>query len=427
VFNGHLFVLALEAIAMEICFFRSSLVAVLAAVACSSGDKYPQGAERGPCYPNNTCNAGLTCYSDRCVNAGGGSGGGTQGTTAAGVMVTTLAGSAAAPPGYADGAGSTARFYSPIGIAVDGTGNVFVADQGNSVIRKITPAGVVTTFAGSAGLRESVDGAGTDARFSDPETVAVDRTGNLFVAEYMNNTIRKITPAGVVTTFAGSAGLRGSADGTGTDARFYGPMGVAVDAAGNVFVADGNNMTIRKITPAGGVTTFAGTAGPCGSGTGDGTGTAARFCGPNGIAVDGAGNVFVADSGGITIRKITPAGVVTTLAGSTSSSGIVDGTGTAASFSLTSGVVTDAAGNLFVADTGHNTIRKITPAGVVTTVAGSVEIVPAGQMGQKGSVDGTGTSAQFNEPMGLAVDGSGNIFVADTFNNTIRKITPTGK
>jgi len=298
--------------------------------------------------------------------------GGTQSNTTAGVVVTTLAGSAAASTGSADGVGAAARFYFPTGVAVNAAGDVFVAD--------------------------------TD-----------------------NDTIRKVTPAGVVTTLAGTAGSFGSADGTGAAASFHYPTGVAVNAAGDVFVADNFNNTIRKVTPAGVVTTYAGNSGPCRSdGTGtDGTGTAASFCGPQSVALDGAGNVFVAD--GYVIRKITPAGEVTTLAGSTSLFGNVDGTGAAASFCLPYGVAADDGGNVFVADTIDNTIRKITPAGVVTTLAGSVVTVPAGLMGQAGSADGTGTSAKFNNPMGLAVDGSGNIFVADTFNNTIRKITPAGK
>ena len=402
---------------METFFFRSSLVAILAAVACSSGDKYPQGAERGPCYPNNTCNAGLTCYSDRCVNAGGGSGievggdgtTGTQSNTTSGVIVTTLAGNAAAPPGSADGDGAAASFNFPIGVAVNTAGDIFVADTNNDTIRKVTPAGVVTTLAGTAGQRGSADGTGAAARFYNPEGVALDGAGNVFVADGGN--IRKITPAGAVTTFAGTAGS----------------AGVAVDAGGNVYVAEVT--IIQKISPTGVVTTLAGNA-AAPPGSVDGTGTDALFSSPNGVAVDGAGNVYVADT--FIIRKITPAGVVTTLAGSTSSAGNVDGTGAAASFLLPNGVAVDGAGNVYVADSGDNTIRKITPAGVVTTLAGSVVTTPAdtgpmGPVGQAGSADGTGTSASFNNPMGVAVDGAGNIFVADTFNNTIRKITPADK
>ena len=178
-----------------------------------------------------------------------------------------------------------------------------------------------------------------------------------------------MTPAGVVTTLAGLAGSQGSADGTGSAARFAWPIGVAVDSTGNVYVADNGNDTIRKVTPAGVVTTLAGLAGS--SGSADGTGSAARFYGPSGVAVDSAGNVYVADTGNYTIRKVTPAGVVTTLAGLAGTEGSADGTGSAARFSYPSGVAVDSAGNVYVADTGNNTIRKVTPAGVVTTLAGT--------------------------------------------------------
>jgi len=188
-----------------------------------------------------------------------------------------------------------------------------VADQSNSTIRKITSAGVVTTFAGTAGVFGSADGTGAAASFNYPFGIAVDASGNVYVADQNNSAIRKITSAGVVTTFAGTAGVSGSADGTGTAASFNYPLGIAVDASGNVYVADQNNSTIRKITSAGVVTTFAGTAGV--SGSADGTGAAASFYYPTGIAVDASGNVYVADTYNSTIRKITSAGVVTTFAG----------------------------------------------------------------------------------------------------------------
>jgi streptogramin lyase len=347
--------------------------------------------------------------------------------TPAGV-VTTLAGTAQGPwplgGGSADGTGAAARFNSPQGVAVDGTGNVFVADLYNNTVRKIAPTGVVTTLAGTAGSSGSADGTGAVARFDWPHGVAVDGAGNVFVADTYNNTIRKITPSGVVTTLAGSAAAnRGSADGTGAAARFYWPWGVAVDGAGNVFVADvgneivGGDDTIRKITPAGVVTTLAGTVDAYGSS--DGTGAAARFYEPQGVAVDVAGNVFVADHGNNTIRKITPSGVVTTFAGTAGSSGSADGTGAAARFNGPQGVAVDVAGNVFVADSGNHTIRKVAPSGVVTTLAGSAEADP-------GSADGTGAAARFNSPAGVAVDGSGNVFVADSGNNAIRKISISG-
>jgi hypothetical protein len=301
-------------------------------------------------------------------------------------------------------------------VAVDRAGNVLVADFHNNAIRKITSSGVVTTLAGTADSSGSTDGTGAAARFDTPYGVAVDGAGNVFVADYDNNTIRKITLSGVVTTLAGSAAdSAGSADGTGAAGRFCGPNGVAVDGAGNVLVADYWNDTIRKVTPSGVVTTLAGSAGL--SGSADGTGAAARFFLPVGVAVDGTGNVFVAD-GNNTIRKITPTGVVATLAGSAGLSGSADGTGAAARFCRPSGLAVDGVGNVFVADNENNTIRKVTPSGVVTTLAGSA--------GLSGSADGTGAAASFSWPQGVAVDGAGNVFVADSQNNAIRKISTSG-
>jgi streptogramin lyase len=182
---------------------------------------------------------------------------------------------------------------------------------------------VVTTLAGTAGLTGSTDATGAAARFNFPQGVATDSAGNVYVGDTNNNTVRKITPAGVVTTLAGTAGVTGSTDATGAAASFFAPLGVATDSAGNVYVADLGNHTIRKITPAGVVTTLAGTAGAFGST--DATGAAARFDGPFGVATDSAGNVYVADSGNSTLRKITPAGAVSTLAGVAGQTGFAPG------------------------------------------------------------------------------------------------------
>ncbi len=321
-------------------------------------------------------------------------------------MVSTLAGSGAYSS--VDGQGTAASFKWPAGVAVDGSGNVYVADSDGSKIRKITPTGLVTTLAGSA-VRGMADGMGTAASFGWPGSVAVDGSGNVYVADADYHKIRKITPAGVVTTLAGS-GTAGSADGTGNAASFNLPYGVAVDSRGSVYVADKNNNKIRKITPMGEVTTFAGSGT---AGSADGMGTAASFSTPTSIAVDSSDNVYVGDEGSFKIRKITPAGLVTTLAGS-GSSVTVDGTGTAASFGSLGGIAVDGSGSVYVGDIGSNQIRKITPAGVVTTLAGA---------GGAGAVNGTGTVASFKSPRGVAVDSSGNVYVADSGNNLIRKIS----
>jgi sugar lactone lactonase YvrE len=324
------------------------------------------------------------------------------------VTVTTLAGSGTA--GYAEGTGAEAQFDTPRGVAVDDSGNVYVADSSNNCIRKIVVAtDEVTTLAGN-GTSGSDDGNGDEAKFNLHYGVALDGSGNLYVADTSNQRIRKITPEGVVSTLAGGA-IAGPDNGASTAAKFNYPQGIALDSTGNLYVADTTNHRIRMITPERVVTTFAGST----SGYADGTDTEAKFNSPSGVAVDGSGNLYVADSRNYRIRKITPAGEVTTLAGS-GASGFADGTGDEAQFNLPYGVALDSTGNdLYVADSGNHRIRKIVVAtGVVTTLAGN---------GANGPADGTGTKARFSSPYGVAVDGSGNIYVADTNNHRIRKIT----
>ncbi|WP_198674075.1 SMP-30/gluconolactonase/LRE family protein [Chitinophaga alhagiae] len=324
-------------------------------------------------------------------------------------QTSTLAGSGT--PGDADGTGAAALFNFPSGIDIDASGNVYVADFKSFRIRKATPAGVVTTLAGSdSGY---VNGTGAAAKFSGPYDLAVDGAGNVFVADRYNHVVRKITAAGVVTTLAGS-GTAGSADGTGTGASFNEPAGVAVDGSGNVFVSDLRNHKIRKITAAGVVTTLAGSGT---AGFADGTGTAARFNFPIGITIDGAGNIFVADRTNQRIRKITPAGVVTTYAG-VASAGADDGAGTAAKFNNPIGVAADAQGNIFVTDFSGQKIRKITPDQKVTTVTGC---------GCPGLENGTNPdSVAFRNPLGIAVAANGYLFTGDFANHVIRKTAFTG-
>jgi len=386
-----------------------------------------------------------------------------------GWLVSTIAGSGSiyagscdsCPPsgGYVDGDGTNAQFNLPIGIAVDGAGNIYVADSENSAIRQITPVGtndwMVSSIATNAGFRSpcgvavdsasniyvadtyneevrkitpagarwavttlagngtlgSTDGTGSAARFFKPAGIAVGGGGTIYVTDQVNDTIRQVTAGGVVTTLAGAAQTPGSADGTGSAARFSGPFGLGLDMAGNLLVADGEQ--IRKVTSAGVVSTLAGLA--VGPGNTDGTGNNARFNYPAGVAVDGVGDLYVADTGNNTIRQVSSAGVVHTLAGLAGASGNVDGAGENARFTNPGGLALDNGGTLYVADAGNNTIRTLNSAGVVTTIAG--------QAGTAGSADGTGSAAQFYNPRGITV-GARGIFVADTYNNTIRQIVP---
>ncbi|MGD0093334.1 MAG: PKD domain-containing protein [Planctomycetota bacterium] len=332
---------------------------------------------------------------------------------AEGLVITTLAGTAGSS-GSTDGVGSAALFNSPSSVAVDAGGNIYVADTGNHTIRKITPGGTVTTLAGLVGNSGSTDGPASTAQFNSPAGLAVDSGGNVYVADTMNNTIRVITATGTVSTLAGTAGSPGGTDGTGSAARFSGPLGIAV-AGGIVYVADTGNNTIRQVSSAGVVNTLAGTAGKAGST--DGAAGAALFQYPSGVAVDSSGNVYVADQHNNTVRKIT-ASVVSTfagLAGSGNASG-ANGTGNQARFNNPAGVAMDGHGNVYVADLSNDTIRKITSAGVVTTLAGIATY--------SGNADGSGVAARFSGPSAVAVGADGSVYVADTGNDTIRKGEP---
>jgi sugar lactone lactonase YvrE len=304
------------------------------------------------------------------------------------------------------------------GLVIDASGNLYSADPTHHVVRKITPAGVSTVFAGLLDTVGAADGKGLAARFNTPGSIAIDAAGDLVVGDRGNHTVRRIAADATVATVAGVASGRifGSADGMGTAAQFGTPQGVTADAAGNLYVADTGSHTIRKITPAGAVTTLAGKAGE--TGKVNGTAAEARFNLPTDVALDAAGNLYVADSGNALVRKITPAGIVSTLAGGgpTPEQFITNGTGTAASFLRPHGLAIDAAGNLFVTDSVDTSIRKITPTGEVTSFAGSLKFTAL--------IDGVGTATQFGSPHGIAIDRQGNLYVADTGNCALRKITP---
>lgn len=330
--------------------------------------------------------------------------------------VTTLSGSAGTADSVDGATPNEHRYRSPSGVVIDAAGVLFIADTLNHSIRRLSPTDALDTFAGSPEFTGSTDGIGSAARFRHPNAVAVATNGTVYVADSDNHTIRKISSTGAVTTLAGSPGISGSSDGTGSAARFNVPYGVAVDSGGVVYVADTFNQTIRKIGLDGKVSTLAGSAGITGSS--NGTGSSARFNSPSSVAVDASGNVYVADSGNSTIRKITAAGAVSTLAGDPNLPGSENGIGSAALFSDPYGIAVSAAGVVYVADSGNHTIRVITSTGTVTTLAGSPSL--------SGSLNGTGSAARFNFPSAVAVASTGIVYVADTRNHTIRRITTTG-
>lgn len=305
-------------------------------------------------------------------------------------VVSTLAGSTS---GSSDGMGTAAQFYDPYGIAIDATGNLYVTETSIGRICKITPDGMVTTIAGGRGTGY-VEAVGTEAKFNMPRGIAVDANGYVYVAEERNHCVRKISPEGTVSTFAGN-GTAGFNDALGSEAKFNYPIGVAVDAAGYVYVGDRSNNRIRKITPEGQVSTLA-------SGV---------FSNLWGISVDATGNVYVGENGSHIISKVSPEGVVTTVVGNRIP-GFRDSVATGALLNTPEQAVLDAQGNIYVADGGNDRIRKVLPNGFVTTIAG----------GADGFSDGLGTIAKLSNPLSIALDAAGNLYVVDSSNKRIRKI-----
>ena len=320
--------------------------------------------------------------------------------------VTTLAGSGS--PAFADGLGLAASFNNPNGVTVDSNGLIYVADYLNHKIRKISSVGNVTTFAGSESSG-NVDGLGLAASFNKPNGVALDSNGSIYVADTYNHKIRKISSLGNVTTLAGS-GSPAFADGLGMAASFKYPYGVAVDSNGTIYLADYLNNKIRKISPAGNVTTLAGSGSAAFA---DGVGLSASFRNTEGVAVDSNGSIYVADFANDMIRKISSSGNVSTLAGS-GLAGSADGLGLAASFRGPTAVTLDSYGSIYVTDYANHKIRKISSLGNVSTLAGS---------GSAAFADGVGLLASFQYPTGVAVDSNGTIYVADYWNHLVRKIT----
>ncbi|QJD96700.1 hypothetical protein HH214_12865 [Mucilaginibacter robiniae] len=319
--------------------------------------------------------------------------------------VTTFAGNGTA--GFVNSTGTNAQFDHPQGIAADAQGNLYVADAYNHVIRKITPAGVVSTFAGDGNLGYAT-GAAATAEFYNPQGLAVDASGTVYVSDPGNNVIYKIAN-GVVSLLAGKAGYSGATAGTGNTALFNSPQGITVDGSGNVYVADRNNNRIRKITTAGVVTTISGIT-PNGyiegyTTTESTTGPYAELNSPSSVAVDASGVVYVADYDNHAIRKISTDHFTSQFIGNPIQKTFV---------TRPVDIKQDASGNFFIVNS-NGTIQEVTTGNILKTIAGTADVY--------GFADGTNTGAKFNSPYAVTTDASGNIYIADQLNNRIRKIT----
>lgn len=343
----------------------------------------------------------------------------------AGGIINTFAGNNV--PGYAGDtqAASVAEFLDPTDVAVDGSGNVYIADTGNSIIREVTISnGIINTVAGEQSLGSGYAGDGGLATVAElwlPYGVAVDSSGNIYISEYGDSRIRKVTKSsGKILTIAGNGtyGFAGDGGSAGT-AEFANPWGLCVDGNGNVYVADLWNYRIRKIASGGQISTVAGNGNTSYSGDG-GLAIKAQLNGPQAVAVDSSGNVYIADTANNRVRQVTPKGVINTIAGTGSAGSTGDnGPGPSAQLSVPRGIAVDAKGNVYVADTGNNRIRVIAPNGIITPYAGS------GTGGFSGD-GGAATSASLNEPQGLALDASGNLYIADFANGRVREVTANG-
>jgi len=335
-------------------------------------------------------------------------------------IISTVGGNGRAGYSGDSGPATSAQIFEPWAVAVDGQGNIFVADAGNRRVREISTDGNINTVAGGGSINIRDGSPATSAPIGVPTAVAIDPQGNFFISDQTYNRVWKVSPAGSIATAAGSGTAGYSGDGgPATSAQIWGPTGVAVDSQGNLFISDSGNDRIRKVSPGGIITTVAGNGGVGYSGDG-GPATSAQLWAPEGLATDGQNNLFIADTANSRIRKVSPGGIITTVAGAGGFGNSGDGgPAISAQLDFPSAVAVDQQGNIFIADLNNDRIRKVSPTGTITTVAGN------GQFGYSGD-GGPATAAQLFSPQGIAVDALGNLYIADTTNLRIRKVSPGG-
>jgi sugar lactone lactonase YvrE len=332
-------------------------------------------------------------------------------------IITTVVGNGTNGYSGDGGQATAAEIYAPNGLAFDAAGNLYIADSGNNLIRKVTTSGIITTFAGNGTHVFSGDGGqATAAGIYGPTGVACDAAGNLYIADSYNFRVRKVTTSGIITTFAGNGTNGFSGDGgQATDAGIFGPGGITFDASGNLYIADNDNSYIRKVNTAGIITTYAGngTSGYSGDG---GQATDAEIDSQYGICCDATGNLYIAEFDNYYIRKVSTSGIITTVAGNGTGNYSGDGgLATAAGIYNPTFISCDVAGNLYIADFSNQRIREVTTAGIITTVAGN------GTAGYSG-YGGLATAAQIYNPGGITFDAIGNMYIADNADSRIRMI-----
>jgi sugar lactone lactonase YvrE len=353
--------------------------------------------------------------------------------TAGAQIIITVAGTGSLGYSGDGGPAASAQLDLPRGVAVDASGNLYIADTNNNRVRKVSStSGIITTVAGNGicantalGCYSGDGGPATSAGLNSPGGVAVDANGDLYIADADDCRVLKVSAGGIITTVAGSGWCGYSGDGgPAASAMLWQPLGVAVDATGSLYIADAYNSRVRKVSPAGIITTVAGTGGCwispiyCYSGDG-GPATSAELSYPLGVAVDVTGNLYIADAMNGRVRKVSAGGIITTVAGGCSCSSPGDGGPATSAFVSPWGVAVDASGNLYIADAGNGRVRKVSPAGIITTVAGD------DGLGYPGD-GGLATSAELNEPSGVAVDARGDLYIADALDNRVRLVTASG-